>query len=73
MGSIGRSLKLGYTEDMKYPTHKAVGAEIRNFVELCLDNEYMHNREGLEDLIADLMQYRNTLPTCEQYMEAGEL
>ena len=34
---------------------------------------YQHNRETLDDLIADLIQYRNTLPTADEYMESGRL
>lgn len=33
----------------------------------------VHNRENLDDLIADLLQYRDTLPTADEYMKAGLL
>lgn len=55
------------------PTHSKISAEVHNFVNLCMDTEHSHNREGLDDLIADLLHYRNTLPTVEEYVETGEL
>jgi hypothetical protein len=38
-----------------------------------LNTPQMHNRESLDMLIADLKQYRNTIPTCEQYMAVNLL
>ena len=32
-----------------------------------------HGREILDDLIADLIDYRETLPTTDEYEEAGKL
>lgn len=58
---------------MKLPTHSTISAEVRNFVNLCMDTEEEHNREGLDNLIADLLHYRNTIPTVEEYVESGEL
>lgn len=55
------------------PTHSKISAEVRNFVNLCMDTAHSHNREGLDVLIADLLHYRNTIPTVEEYVETGEL
>jgi hypothetical protein len=36
-------------------------------------DKHQHNRETLDDLISDLIQYRKTLPTADEYMEKGVL
>ena len=58
---------------MTLPTHEEIATEIRKFVEAHVDCPYSHNRENLNDLIADLIQYRETLPTVSKYLMAGEL
>ena len=35
--------------------------------------ECMHAREILDDVIHDLVDYRDTLVTCDQYLQAGKL
>jgi hypothetical protein len=57
----------------KYPTHEEVGKTIRKIADACLDYEYMHNRESLDMLIADLKQYRETIATCREYMDRNLL
>jgi hypothetical protein len=60
-------------KDKQFPSHEAIAEQVLKFVELCLNTPQMHNRESLDMLIADLKQYRNTLPTCEQYMAVNLL
>jgi len=58
---------------MTLPTHETIAAEIRKFVDAHVDFHAAHNRENLEDIIADLIQYRDTLPTVQDYIDANEL
>ncbi len=57
----------------EYPTHTQIAAEVHKFVSLCIDTKYSHNREGLDDLIADLMQYRKQIPTAAEYLDKNLL
>ncbi len=57
----------------KYPTNGMVGEAIRKLVDQCLDQDGMHNRESLDELIADLNQYRKSIATCEEYMDRNLL
>lgn len=59
----------------EYPTHAQIAAEVNEFVSLCIDTKHFfyHNREGLDDLIADLMQYRKQIPTAEEYLNKNLL
>ena len=64
-----------------FPSHTDIGMEVEGIVHAnAFFDEYQHNRETLDDLIAnlskalaDLVQYRNTLPTVDEYMESGRL
>jgi hypothetical protein len=51
--------------------------EIADFTRLIVDGnlkcEYAHNRENLEDIIEDLIRYRDSLPSIKQYLDANEL
>jgi hypothetical protein len=60
-------------QDKQFPSHKAIAEQVLKFVELCMNTKEMHNRESLDMLIADLKQYRSTLPTCDEYMEVNLL
>ena len=60
-------------QDKQFPTHEAIAEQIAKFVELCVNTPQMHNRESLDMLIADLNQYRRTLPTCDEYMAVNLL
>jgi hypothetical protein len=60
-------------QDKQFPSHKAIAEQVLKFVDLCINTPQMHNRESLDILIADLKQYSNTLPTCEQYMAVNLL
>lgn len=55
------------------PSHEGIAKEIRHIIECNVDFHAAHNRENLDDIIADLIQYRDTLPTVQEYIEAGEL
>jgi len=59
--------------DKQFPSHEAIAEQVQKFVNLCMNTKEMHNRESLDILIADLKQYSNTLPTCEQYMAVNLL
>ncbi len=54
----------------KYPSTVEIKEEAKSLVR---DNfrfeNAIHNRENLDDLISDLIQYRDSLPTWEQYQE----
>jgi hypothetical protein len=56
-----------------YPTHEEIYEQIRKLVNGNCNHASMHNRESLDDLIADLEQYRNTIPSIEEYLEVNEL
>jgi hypothetical protein len=52
--------------------------EIIDFMKTALSGnlegvECMHAREILDDVIHDLVGYRDTLATCDEYLKAGKL
>lgn len=55
------------------PSHAEIAEQITEFVGLCINTDFSHNREGLDILIADLMQYRNTIASVEEYIKEGQL
>lgn len=55
------------------PTHEEIYEQIRKLVLGNCNHASMHNRESLDDLIADLEQYRDTLPSIGDYLEANQL
>jgi len=55
------------------PTHQEIADTMCKFIYKHVDFHAAHNRENLDDLIADLIQYRDTLPTVQDYIDAGEL
>lgn len=57
----------------EYPTHEEIAKQILKLVNLNLDHQSAHNRENLEDIIADLKYYRDTLPTVEEYRDKNLL
>lgn len=56
-----------------YPTHEEIAEQIMKLVNLNLNCPHAHHRENLNDIIADLKYYSNTIPTVEEYHEAGKL
>lgn len=55
------------------PSHTEIAEQVTEFVGLCMNTDFSHNREGLDILIADLMQYRNTIASVEEYMDKNLL
>jgi hypothetical protein len=58
-----------------YPEHDDLIEKMMDIVAGNIENsrECQHGREILDDVIADLKQYRGTLATPEQYHEKGLL
>ena len=52
-----------------YPAHEVIADQIMKLVEVNLNCPHTHNRENLDDIIADLMQYRDRIPTVEEYID----
>ena len=66
------------TVEKEYVSHTNIGMEIEAIVHGTglFDLWHAagrHNRENLDDLISDLVQYRDTLPTADEYMAKGML
>ncbi len=59
-------------EISKLDTHSEIIAMIHKLVKGNI-NPYEHARESIEDIINDLKDYKDTLPTIDAYMEANEL
>ena len=60
--------------EKNFPSHTNIGMEVEAIVHgNALFDPHQHNRETLNDLISDLIQYRDTLPTADEYMQAGRL
>jgi len=53
----------------EYPTHEEIADQIMKLVESNLQCPHTHNRVNLSYIIADLMQYRDTIPTSEEYVD----
>lgn len=58
---------------MTLPPHEEIATNILKLVKSHVDFHAAHNRENLDDLIADLIQYRDTLPTVQDYIAQNEL
>ena len=57
-----------------FPSHTEIGMTVEAIVHgNALFDKHQHSRESLDDLISDLIQYRDTLPTADEYMQAGRL
>jgi hypothetical protein len=62
------------TEEKRFPSHTDVGMQVEAIVHgNAFFDKRQHNRETLNDLIHDLVRYRNTLPTADEYMAKGIL
>jgi hypothetical protein len=51
-----------------YPTHEEIADQILKLVESNLKCPHTHNRENLDDIIADLQQYRESIPSIQEYI-----
>jgi len=58
-----------------YPAHEEILSNIREIVDENIGHGEgrEHSRETLDDIISDLAQYRNGLPSAEDYMKGGKL
>jgi hypothetical protein len=59
-----------------YPTHQEIEAQILALVNGnlgCVCAQAVHNRENLNDIIEDLLQYRESIPTVSDYAEKNLL
>ena len=58
-----------------YPDHEQILANIREIVDENIGHGegHQHSRETLDDIIDDLVRYRNGLPTADDYMKGGKL
>jgi hypothetical protein len=56
-----------------YPSHEEIEEQINNLVKANLGCQSMHNRENLDDIIADLEQYRDQIPSIDEYLEVNAL
>ena len=58
-----------------YPDHEQILANIREIVDENIGHGegHQHSRETLDDIIDDLVRYRNGLPSAEDYMKGGKL
>lgn len=60
--------------EKKFPSHTHIGMKVEAIVHgNAFFDKHQHNRETLDDLISDLIQYRDTLPTADEYMAKGIL
>lgn len=60
--------------EKRFPSHTNIGMEVEGIVHSnAFFDKHQHNRETLDDLISDLIQYRNTLPTVDEYIESGKI
>jgi hypothetical protein len=56
-----------------YPTHEEIATQILAIVNGNLDCACAHNRENLNDIIQDLLRYRESIPTVSDYAEKNLL
>lgn len=58
------------SDNMKhYPTHEEIADQILKLVESNLACPHTHNRENLDDIIADLQQYMESIPSIQDYID----
>jgi hypothetical protein len=57
--------------DPRFPTHEEIKIQVRELVNSNIDGPYKHNCESLNDLIADLIQYRDSVPTVQEYLASN--
>jgi hypothetical protein len=55
------------------PTHEEIAAQILKLVNSNLNHQCAHNRENLDDIIADLQQYIKSIPTVQEYIDKNLL
>ena len=55
------------------PNHEDIAKQINTIMVNNLNHPSMHNREILLDIISDLQQYNNSLPTIKEYVKGNLL
>ena len=61
-------------EEKKFVSHTEIGMEVEGIVHSnALFEQHQHNREALNNLITELTEYRDRLPTVEEYLKSGRL
>ena len=56
-----------------YPTHEEIAEQILKLVNNNLSCPHTHHRENLADIIYDLQQYVQSIPTVEEYIDKNLL
>tara|TARA_R110002167_G_scaffold323048_2_gene528976 strand:- start:409 stop:624 length:216 start_codon:yes stop_codon:yes gene_type:complete len=59
----------------RFPKHDRINTEMHNIVSKNIQSSigHMHARETLDDVIDDLIQYRDSIATVEEYLEKNYL
>ena len=61
--------------ELRFPKHDWINNEMHNIVSenIASSEGREHARETLDDVIADLIQYRDNIATVDEYMEKNLL
>ena len=57
----------------RFPKHDRINTEMRNIVSKNISIGHEHARETLDDVIADLIQYRDSIATSDEYVKKNSL
>ena len=61
-------------EEKKFISHTEIGMTVEAIVHSnALFDSHQHNREALNNLVTELIEYRDSLPTVEEYVKSGRL
>lgn len=60
--------------EKEFASHTTIGMVVEGLVHgNAFFDRHHHNRETLNQLILDLIKYRDSLPTIEEYVESGRI
>lgn len=60
--------------EKKFLTHTEIGMNVEAIVHSnALFDPHQHSRVSLNHLILDLIKYRDSLPTIEEYVQSGRI
>ena len=60
--------------EKKFLTHTEIGMNVEAIVHgNALFDPHQHSRVSLDKLIVELIQYRDSLPTIEEYVQSGRI
>jgi hypothetical protein len=60
--------------EKNFPSHTNIGMEVEAIVHgNALFDPHQHSRVSLNQLILDLIKYRDSLPTIEEYVKSGRI